>query len=1226
MRTIGDLIELRSFPTVIQAADVRELRLTPVDQADGAIDAFVAGYLGHDDRSQHALTLALRALTGDERGAAFFVNGVFGAGKSHLLGLLALLCDGRGHAAFAASHPNLAGCLQNWPQRLVVHFSLDDYDPARFSLEEVFWREVRAEWERRRLPRAALELPAVGSRGENFALLEGRLAEQGLQGLAVCIDELSLFLAARPVAAAGQPALQGDALFLQFLGQRAARSRLWIFAALQKNVEDIGEIESYALAQIRDRFTMLPLAVANLPAILEKRLIIRRNEPALREHCRSSFDALARALPLLDFGREEWERLYPFHPATIALLEQVVARFFSRTRSAMQFCVRAVDLTSPADQCVLPTAIFEYFASELDAHPDLRPLAEVWQSWQSILPELARDERDTAMLRRLMQGLLLFKIAGTAPSVRQLANALAFDAGLSGEANYDYARVLLERLRTRGSFLVIERHDGDTPFADRYAIDYGTRVAEMARRHIRHLQKSLPPGDARITRYMVACARDATLPLATVDNEVVSVLWRNAPRRCEIALLSASLTPAVLANRLAALAQPGHLAAALLCLLPPCLRQTAQAVSPLLETARGMADTRWRHAFIVWTPRAPTHDEMELAREATAQHILETDPALLDNRRGRAILQHIKSEAVARATALARLTTRLFHEGQLATGGGLVVDAADLAGLETWTTALEAIAELVMPHLFPRFDAIAPRLRLLTAANCEALCLDLLRRPLDAPYFAPAHERLVRAIAEPLGVARTNQGRWAMTPLPAAVADAVRSYLDDGGITYASLQAVLEKSEWGLTPEQTDVVVAAMLRQGELTAFDARGTVFLPAQIAMPLRRSVHSLRIGCLVEASVWENVVAFVGLMSGTRLPELSFAAQEQARAVLLAWCDETTAEVELARARLHQLRRQFGHAASQWAQAATTLEAIEQLLHLLKDDGLTEQWLGRIAALESGSWRAWLEAWSHLVQALDERHAALLAAHAFLLHPELVVPHEMASARAVLLAHFEAGENILANDELLALADAWRRQYAGEYRIWHGAQHDADRFAPYRRLLSSDRVRALERLATVASRPAPHAAQLAAALTQELDKGCGRDGSLRPDEPVCSSCRLRLGDRLKLRDPRELEAVVDDGVAALRHTLQATPVRDYLKRCDSGLLGWDGEGDTLLPLLSAQSLQTLEAACRARRKVQRSWSRLRDGLSHNRTRAQFSQTFHTWLDGADGLVDDDEIMLED
>jgi hypothetical protein len=146
-------------------------------------------------------------------------------------------------------------------------------------------------------------------------------------------------------------------------------------------------------------------------------------------------------------------------------------------------------------------------------------------------------------------------------------------------------------------------------------------------------------------------------------------------------------------------------------------------------------------------------------------------------------------------------------------------------------------------------------------------------------------------------------------------------------------------------------------------------------------------------------------------------------------------------------------------------------------------------------------------------------------------------------------------------------------------------------------------------------------------EFARMCGRDGGLH-GEPVCSACRLHLGERLILRDPREVEALATSGIAALHMALQETSVREFLSRQSeheaSALLQWSGDGDMLLPLLSDNALRVLDEAFRPRRRVARSWQQLRESVEGCRTRREWEQAIRAWLDADENLADDDEIEL--
>lgn len=1204
---LADVIDIRDFPAVVQAADVRAHRSG--HDAEAVAD-FMSGYLGYDARARHALTETVTSLAQTGRGGAFWLNGVFGCGKSHLLGLLALLCDGIGHEDFAVNHPFLAPLLPELKPRLVVHFSLDDYEAERWSLEAAFWREVEAEWSRRGF--GELDIDRSGSRGEAFAALEEALREKELLGLAVFIDELSLFLGGRE-----HRALQGDAAFLQFLGQHSRRSPLWIFAALQKNVEDIAGFAAYSLSQIRDRYVTLSLSLANLPAILEKRLVVVRDEARVQRVCDESWNDLSRALPRQEFGPREWRTHFPFHPATIALVEQVVARFFSRTRSAMLFCSCAVDVERPVTERVGPDELFDYLLPEFEAHPDLRQLLPVWEAWQDGIGAIAGRESDVEPLRRVMKLMLLFKVAGATPTPVQIANALSLDAGLSGDGNYEYARHLLERLRTRAAYVAVER-DEESIF-DRYTIDLGQRVGELLRRHVRATLDTVPSGDPRVPASVLSVCREEPLPLAELISgpRSYSLFWNNAPRRLLVEIWQGGSVDG-LANRVTSTRDPGSGDDALLLILPPFAETDleVEAVAAQLEAAS-------LPAFWLWKPRPPLREERDLAREVTAATLLEADPQLLDNRRGRAVLERLKAEAPGRAAQIQRVALRLLREGTVYLGEGANLEAGELAGADTWTGLLEAVGNFAFPHLFPCFSPIAPRARLLTPSNADALCLEILRRPAAEPYFAPSLERLARHIGEPLGVARSAAGRWKISVPLQELAGSMRQQVE-GGVTLAALDAHYARSGWGLRPEQTAILVCALLRGGEIAALDGRGQELVPAQIGLPLRRSVHSLRPGRLLSMESWARLQTILGRAARIQLSLLSFEAQDRARQELLQWREQFEAEANLLRARAAQLRRQLGHGAESWSRFEAASTAIGTFLENIPTTGSAYEILGRVAALEIDALSEHLDYWKRCGERLENRLNALLSQHAILSHPDLVAPQELADARGELLIRFAAGEAVLADEDLVIQAGQWVAAYTEKYNEWHASQHQAERWNSLRRLASTQELMALERLASLLNRPFPYGPAVRAESDAEIGKFCGRVGPLGVGEACCNSCGLRYGQRVTLRSPRELETEVEKGVEALHKTLAEPPVRDFLMRARSPLVEWDGAAENLAALMTAANLQVLDDALRPRRQVERTQAALLEALGGCRSRRDLELAFAEWLDAGENLSPDDEVVL--
>ena len=1071
----------------------------------------------------------------------------------------------------------------------------------------------------------------------------------------VCIDELSLFLSGRE-----HRALQQDASWLQFLGQRARRAvdesstrcAFHIVAALQKTVEDIGDIDAYALSQIRDRFTILPLSLAHLPSLIERRLIVRKNADQIAQLCEETYAQISNALPHLDFGRDEWKRLFPFHPATISLLEKLSSRFGSRTRSAVVFC-QGVDAQRDARHRVLADELFDFFEPELHTYPDLKPLVALWQSWPQAERDLARDGEEARRLRQIMKALLVYKIAGVAPTTAQITNALLLDARLPNDGNYEYTRVLLEKIRVQSGGLAIEKRDG--AFADRYTLDSGARVGEMARRGVSNLLQTLPTGDSRIQSYALGCCRGAEMPLASLQVAAsVETLWHHTPRRFRVLSEAVPPSPQNLANVLAALSARGGEDDACLFLVPPFVntqnvaevwrenmdaafalwRENIDTENTNIEYSKSREDDnilRWRGAIAWWIPRAATASEWDEAREATAQHLLLQDPQLGDNRRGRAVVEHLRERLAERENAIARLCARLMREGTLGNGAGSHLEAGDLALGESWSATLEAIASWCLAGVFPRFERVAPRLRVLAPATIDALCLETLRRPHDTPFFAASQERNVRALAAPLGIARESGGRWKISAPHHEIAHFMTTQVEQNGgaMPLSHLEAKARKSVWGLNEGQTRLVTCALIRSGALSACDARGQSLTGREIGLPLSRSVHHLRVGSLLDSETWTRLQRLVGILTTETLGDVSFEEQERARQIAESWRDETTSTTELAQVRLHQLKKRLGADGASWNESLETLTRVGAALSGLPRDGSTSDYLQTVAQWPHDEWRELLQAHRVLAEKLETSQAAWLELFAFLTHDELVVAPQVRESRIELLSRFG---DVLRDETLLRDAQIWRDEYAKTYREWHATQHAPERWLGLRRVEMGEEFAVLSRLRQIATRRFGDT-ELQEKLHEERDKRCRFDGSLR-GEPVCAACRLKLSERVTLHDPNDFVAQIESELDAFRAALREVSVQRFLERDERGasLLEWreDGENAALHSLLDSETLQLLEDAFRPRRRVARSWETLtsstRSTNGNTYTRGELRDILLQWLNGDDNLSDDDEVTIDE
>ena len=1176
---------------------------------------FVGGFLGFDPRSRHALRTTIESLAGSRSGGAFWVNGAFGSGKSHFLGVLALACDGAGHEELRANFPEMAPLLEAFVPRLVVYVPLDDYDPDKWSLESVFWREARREWERTlgEWP-SSIEEARQGSRADALDALLNELSSRERNGLALFFDETSLFLGGR-----SHRELQGDASFLQFLGQSARRERVWIVAALQKSIEDLGGLEPYALGQIRDRFQTLPLSLAHLPALIERRLLEVKDASALEEWCNSTFRERETRFGTLPFGAGEWRSLFPFHPSTIELLEAVTGRFLSRTRSALLFCSAQLQRNADASKRVAPDAVWDYFAPEIEGHPDWSVLGEAQSAWLEWIESAPAIEREA--LSQTAKFLLLCRVAGRSVSPVGLSQSLDFEH----ENPAEWGRYLLEKLRRGAGFLAHER--GEDGLGDRYALDLGKRVGESARRAVLSSASEIENGDARLTTAALSSCKTPSWPVGDIGDEgrSVSIFWRHSPRKIRVGVWhEGALT--LWTNRLPTLRESGD--AALLLFWPPFAMQSGESAGEELEPLAQNAATAWgeeraRAAMWAWRPRIPTRDEWELAREVAGAHLAAQDPNLLDNRRGRAMLEHLERERPARENALERVVRRLFLEGELVLGQGAALEASELAGGDDFVAILESVADFALPHLHPRFGDVAPRARVLTPSNTDALCLELLRRPTTEPFFAPSLERLARHLGEPLGVAKMSSGRWKMAPGHLELADHLLGCVGDGA-ALSHLYGELGRGKWGLPEALLDVALCAGLREGELVALDARGQTLSPASIGLPLRRSVHRVIRGALPPSQQWTKLATTTRALFDFKAGAPTFEEAARLAGALGSWRDEMQSRLELARARSAQLRRTLSHSPSQWARFENATSVVAGALPDAKSDDQSELF-ERISRWDSELLGRELRVANDFAEALSGA-GELLSSHALLSHPDLVCPPDLSDERAQLLELLSNGEEVLFDLELKPRLREWRANYAEKYALWHQSQHDPARWNSLARLGRSDELRALERLGTLARRRFDEGLSIRAELNEAQSKCCPRPDAARvvlsSGEAVCNACGLAWGERVALPDPNAIEARIASALSSFETSLKDANVARFLARRAPDLL--EGDGD-LAATLTSDKLAILDEAFAPRRRVSRSIGELQNLLSSLETRREWETALLTWLDSDEHLNDEDEVELK-
>lgn len=283
---IRDLVAVRSHPTVVR-----------LEHLEGRDAPWISASYHITREAQNHLR-ALRHALQQETGCGVFLIGHYGSGKSHFLAYLAQQLRG---GEFLDAAPEVATVS-------LLNFRSD------MALEDIVGETL-----------------GLDHRAGDRRLAWAQLAVRHDRGLLLVVDELSEFLRSKSNAAS----FNEDVRFLQYMGEWAQGQRFWIVAAMQEQIEHTGDLEYALYRKIKDRYPLrLLLSAAHVRDLIGDSLLIKRPgyEAAVAELARrlreiySAIDSAALCA------------IYPLHPATLELLEEVRDRF-SQARGIVEFTV-----------------------------------------------------------------------------------------------------------------------------------------------------------------------------------------------------------------------------------------------------------------------------------------------------------------------------------------------------------------------------------------------------------------------------------------------------------------------------------------------------------------------------------------------------------------------------------------------------------------------------------------------------------------------------------------------------------------------------------------------------------------------------------------------------------------------------------------------------------------------------------------------------------------------
>ncbi|MCA9264304.1 MAG: hypothetical protein KDA60_10670 [Planctomycetales bacterium] len=429
---LHDVVEVRSHPTVV--------RLDHLAAADA--EWISAAY--HLTQDVHQYLHSLQTTLERAQGCGIFVVGQYGSGKSHFL---AYVAQNLARSVATSADPDRSPS----PLRdLHVHtqtISLLNHRGDRV-LEDIVHESLgirRNEGDRR--------------------LAWETVAKQFPHGVLLILDELSEFLRSKP----SQNAFHEDVRFLQFLGEWAQDHPLWIVAAVQEQIEHLGDLESGMYRKIKDRFPLrFLLSPSHIVDLLSSSILIKK--PGYEQAVERILQELRIAFPTLAKEYDDLREIFPLHPATLNLLEEVRDRF-SQARGIVDFTVNQLQgnpergiacfLDQPADSLLTPDLIIDHFRDLFELQPDLIPFSQqLLPYYRKHLSEVFETEKLQTLAWRLLKLLMLTYISPVRDHLTadQAVRWLLYRAAkITPEKNLAIVQRVLDTLVERGRYVREEK-------------------------------------------------------------------------------------------------------------------------------------------------------------------------------------------------------------------------------------------------------------------------------------------------------------------------------------------------------------------------------------------------------------------------------------------------------------------------------------------------------------------------------------------------------------------------------------------------------------------------------------------------------------------------------------------------------------------------------------------------------------------------------------------------
>ncbi len=684
----------------------------------------------------------LGKLLGQENGCGVFLIGHYGSGKSHFLA----------YSNQLALRGELGG---KQPQAFPI--SLLNFKAAQ-SLESILEQET------------GLENPQADRR-TNWQMLQDRFP----QGIFLLLDELSEFLRSKPTS----QSFNEDVRFLQFLGEWAQDHQFWILAALQEQIEHTGAIEQDLYRKIKDRYPYrLWLTTSHVKDLIAGKIL--RKKPSYA----AAVEKLAREMKKIfpDADYTSLCQIYPLHPATLDLLEEVRDRF-SQARGIIDFALTRLlgnaarnvtpFLDQPWGNLISPDLIVDHFADLFELQPEFLPIAQkILPYYRKHISRLFEKKLQQELAWRLLKLLILVHLSPSRDRLDCLdaARWLLFKiSSLDASKNVEIVKKTLDLMVQQGAY--VKRQDS------RYWLDLADHSREDLEELLARTRQELSSRPEGLWEMLIPLLDEADFNPFSLPRErwqMRMIPWHFSDRPLQFYLGGG--TPPPIRGLLLQIGLPWGLA------------------------------PQGRDCYIL-IPK-PLEISQEIDELAALVYLRERSlPAPL--------LKRVEERLRERLVWFFRLVKNCYLEAVLSDPRGIILPVPLERRHHTFAAFLQSYGEWILRQTFPAFERFAPTSGPLPhEAFRQLMKNESLLSAADAPDFI----KLIReAYLVPMGLMQRRGSEYLLPPrLENHELVRLLTPLLEHHPSPSRVYDHLAAPPYGLVPEQIHLLLLVLLMQGEL--------------------------------------------------------------------------------------------------------------------------------------------------------------------------------------------------------------------------------------------------------------------------------------------------------------------------------------------------------------------------------------------------------------------------